>query len=81
MKQLKSEKIKSEIIIECLDYIETKDKAHKEKALELLKEFAKYYNVFLNKQNKFDLKTSLRKFILNTEGYNNTLRQLYFALI
>lgn len=80
MKQIKAEAIKSQIIIECLDLLETGNDKHRLKALELLKDFASFYNVFLNKQSKADLKQSLRKFILNTEGYNTTLRTLYFAL-
>lgn len=80
MKQQKANSIKSKIIIECLDYLETSDNQHRLKAVELLKELASYYNVFLNKQPKADLKQSLRQFILNNEGYNTTLRTLYFAL-
>jgi hypothetical protein len=80
MKQIKADSIKSQIIIACLDYLETNEDMHKSKAIDLLKELASHYNVFLNKQSKSDLKQSLRRFILNNEGYNTTLRALYFSL-
>lgn len=80
MKQIKADSIKSQIIIECLDYLETNEDKHKIKAIELLKELASYYSVFLNKTGKSDTKQALREFIINSTGYNTNLRTLYFAL-
>jgi hypothetical protein len=80
MKQSKADLIKSYLIIECLDFIDTKDSIHKEKAIGLLKELASYYNISLSKKNRASLKIALRKFIINNEGYITTLCGLYSSL-
>ena len=80
MVNVKLDELKSIIIIECLDLLETNNVIHKNKAVNLLQKMANHYTVVLNNDKKTDLKLSLRKFILNEDGYNITLKRLYFAL-
>ena len=80
MVRMKEEKLKGQIIIDCLDLLENGNEEHRINAIESIKEFAKLYSVVLNKDKKVGLKAALRQFIINKEGYNVTVRRLYFSL-
>lgn len=81
MKESAAHGIKSRIIVHVLDFLDTKEPEHKKKALEELSEYAKFYRVPLRRQVvSLDLKKTLRKFILNREGYITTLPNLYNSL-
>lgn len=79
----KANRIKSEIIVHCLDYLEKKDSQDKESAILKLPAFAKFYRVSLRKRATpaDNLKFDLRNFILNTKGYNETINPLYNSLL
>ena len=80
--QAQAEQCKSLVIIHCLDFLEIKVKEDKIEAIKHLKEFAKFYNIPLKRKLiKPDLKKSLRKFILNHEGYIETIPNLYNSLV
>ena len=72
--------MKDEIIYNIFEYLETKESSFKNKALELLTNFAKYYHVPIKKQPEKDLKSCFKAFILNGKGYNVTINNLYNAL-
>lgn len=65
-----------------MEVIDTKDDYQKQQAIEKLTDYAKFYQVSLRrKPGRFDLKTVLKKWILNREGYNETIPNLYNALL
>lgn len=73
---------KSKVIFHCLQYLDTFDAGHLEQAIENLRPFASFYSVPLNNnRTKPDLKKSLHRFILNEQGYNDTITRLYNSLI
>jgi len=69
-------RLKDKIIVEVLDYYREKDEKLRQEILDNLLEFAKYYGVIIKKDNIFN-KKALRAFILNDEGYNKTIKDLY----
>jgi hypothetical protein len=76
-----SERIKSQIIIHVLDFIEHGEKEYRKQATEKIHEFAKFYTVPLKrKAMNPEIKEHLRKFILNIEGYMTTIPNLYNSL-
>lgn len=73
--------LKCRIIINVLDYIEHNKQEDRKEALEKLSEFSKFYNVPLRRKALIpELKLHLRQFILNHDGYNNTIVNLYNSL-
>ena len=76
--------LKYEIIVHVLDYIESKGEAkeHKLKAIPKLKELAKIYHIQIRRKNSITpVKNTLRKFILNKEGYSETIPNLTNSLL
>lgn len=72
---------KDEIIVSIFDFMETKATIHRDKAVSLLSDFAKFYGIPLKKVAKIDLKRAFRSFVLNEQGYITTINQLYYSLI
>lgn len=80
-RESKAERIKSHIIVNVLDFIDTKQNQKKLEAISQLKEFSKFYNVPLRTMTgKPDIMKSLKEFILNRDGYNETIINLYRSL-
>lgn len=81
-KQSKVQATKAQIIVHCLDFIENNDTKEKEEAIKKLIDYAKFYRISLRKRQTIsNVKLHLRKFILNKEGYFNTLNPLYNSLL
>lgn len=75
-------KTKDRIILSVLNLIELSDPKFKEEALECLNDFSKYYSVPLKGlSTNSDLMERLKEFILNIDGYNKTIPNLYRSLI
>lgn len=73
--------VKAEIIIHCLDYLDNKDLFESKQAINKLIEFASFYRVSLRRKDKTsNVKLHLRHFILNKQGYNETITPLYNSL-
>lgn len=81
MKQTTANSTKDEIILSVFDYMETKSTVHRDKAVSLLSDLAKFYGVPLRKVAKIDLKKAFRSFIANESGYITTINQLYYSLL
>lgn len=75
------EVIKANIIVCVLDYLDVKNTKYKDKAIELLAEFATFYNYPLKRKDGLPkIKIHLRDFILNDKGYMITISNLYNSL-
>ena len=82
MKTSAARQLKSEIIVNLLDFLEYNDNEKKKEAIEKLHEFAKFYKIPLRRKAiASDNKKYLKKFILNLEGYIETIPNLYNSLI
>jgi len=67
-------KLKDKIVYDVLLYID--NPINKSEIQDMIKQFAKFYHVPLIKTTKNDIKQSLLDFILNEQGYNETLPRL-----
>ena len=81
MKLNKAYSIKNNIIVNILNFIDTGQDKYSEKASEGLSILAKSYGVSLRRQErKQPIKPALIKFILNKEGYIETIPPLYNSI-
>jgi len=76
MSKIDIHRLKDKIIIEILDYYNTKDNKYKIEALKDLLIFAKHYAIIIKKEHRMN-KRAFREFILNEKGYNETIQDLY----
>lgn len=82
MKPSLAARIKSKVIVDTLDYLDTQDPSKRMSALDNLAIYAKHYGVALRKrQITPNIKRDLKSFILNNEGYIATIPPLYNSLI
>ena len=73
--------VKENTIVCVLDFLDIKNPKYKDKAINLLIEFAKHYNIPLKRKDGIPkIKIHLRQFILNDEGYMITISNLYNSL-
>ena len=76
-----TESVKAEIIVAVLDFIQDGKTEHKTNSIQLLKSFAKFHKVPLNKKTIVpDNSKFLRQFILNDKGYQFSIINLYNSL-
>ena len=78
---MKVNNLKDNIIINVFDYLDIKNDDCKIIAIKDLKLFAKHYHVVLSKKTNIELKKAFREFIINKNGYNTTINNLYHCLI
>ena len=85
MKEGQAQKLKNEIILDVMSLIEERNSIIGNRTVDNLKEFAKHYSTNLKRASKnetiLSIKTALKQFIRNAEGYPRTINQLYNALI
>ena len=73
--------LKDQIIVHVLNYIESKDIDERNIAITKLKKLATFYKVKPKRcQISGCLMDNLKNFILNGEGYKNTINKLYNSL-
>ena len=72
--------MKDKIIYHTLEFLDTNDLNHANKAKEYLTELAKKYHIKIKKQIKTDVKAALKGFVFNGPGYQVTIPKLYNAL-
>lgn len=76
------ESIKMIIIFNILELIETNDPKYQIEAITKLKELGKYYTApITGKSEPGERMPRLKEFILNANGYNETIPNLYRSLI
>jgi hypothetical protein len=83
-KLFESKKAERAIITNTMDYLLDGSTGSKIVAIEAVKTLAKYYNVTLRNKirplNPDQIRTDLKAFIHNSEGYNIALNNLYQSL-
>jgi len=72
--------LKDQIIYNTIEYLDTHDLGYSNKAKMHLQDLAKEFHITLKKQSKIDTKVALKKFILNGDGYNETIPKLFNSL-
>jgi hypothetical protein len=72
--------LKEKIIYHVFEFLETGDIEHSKIAKEHLKELAKKYHVKIKKQIITNTKNAFKEFILNNNGFDETIPKLYNSL-
>ena len=73
--------VKNKIIVHILNFLDIKNPKYKDKAIELLTEYAKFRNVPLKRKDGLPkIKIHLGQFIINNEGYNTTINNIFNSL-
>lgn len=81
MRKFIEHKCKDKIIYDVLKFIENGNDFHKKEALQGLDEIAKHYKLSSKKnKQKIDIKTALFEFIINNDGYVETIINLINSL-
>lgn len=80
-KPIDPQRIKNAIIVNVIDFLDSGDCKYQAQAIENLNNFAKEFRVPLTFQGtKEELIKTLKEFILNIDGYNITIPNLYRSL-
>lgn len=76
------QQVKAEIIVHCLDYIDNNSEEDRKQAIQKLTDYAKFYRISVRKKvGRTNIRVNLRKFILNKQGYIETISPLYNGLM
>lgn len=80
MKHFHIYQLKDKIIYNVLMYLEMEDKTSRLNIIEQLTEFGKYYGISIKKMPRMDTKKALLLFVINGNGYKETINKLYNSL-
>lgn len=72
--------LKEKIILHVFEFLDTGDLTHSRLARDYIKEMAKKYHIKIRVQPITNTKDAFRNFILNENGYVETIPKLYNSL-